>query len=96
MPSNIPEAREMIKDVLASALPEWQRQRLERALSLMTRDPAVRKARSKMPPLTEGHKDRIRAWAKQCPDMSCSEIAIAVCLPASAGGRVSEVLNGLR
>jgi len=89
MASNIPRAREIIRDVLDDINDAYVKRRLMNALSMMTRRQHV-KGRVKSKPITEDLRKEIIALNRAAPDLHYSEIAHRVGVNP---GRVSEVLN---
>lgn len=94
--SNIPEARAILEGINADLHILTQgmiKARIEKALDLMTRRPAVRHTKATSQTIDLETKQRIRSIAAADPTLSNQHIATAVGVNA---GRVSEVLNGLR
>lgn len=94
--SNIPHARELVSGVLQSArsnLTPEERADLRNALRLMTRRSPMRRAPTERIEVTRKMKKKIVKLARDT-EMTNHDIAIAVGL--RNGGRVSEVLQGLR
>lgn len=95
MSSNIPRAREILADALASArtMADY-RGAVETALRLMTRaSPARRRAPEQSQPMDDALARRVRAMAHGNPDMPLAEIAAQLGVNP---GRVSEALHGQR
>jgi len=94
--SNVPLAREILRGISRDDVMPDAWEQIQEALTLMTRAKTVRKAPNKMRGrITELMKQRIHELAATT-NLTCAEIALAVGLPPSASGRVSEVLHGLR
>lgn len=96
--SNIPKARELIKEVLAGdhgwTEPETDGA-LHVALDLMFREADKRKGRiQQRMPITAAMVRMCRAL-KEDVTLSNADIAQRIGLPACASGRVSEILQGL-
>jgi hypothetical protein len=91
--SNIPKARAIIEGILKTAdLDPVVRRQLHAAHMLMTREPAVRRARGAKTKIDRKTRRRVEVLA--ATDMTMHEIAHATGLRNA--GRVSEVLNGKR
>ena len=92
--SNIPKARELLNVALNNYpnAPREVRLAMARALELMVRAPACKKTAPVEVRITPKMRMRIRQLARA--RLSHHKIANAVGLPN--GGRVSEILNGLR
>jgi hypothetical protein len=91
--SDIPRARAILESVLRNyQLPQAAQLSIAKALSLMQRDPPIRRARAKTVKITPAIRARVRKLAGE--GYSQAEIARAVGLPNA--GRVSEILNGKR
>jgi hypothetical protein len=81
--SEIVKAREMI---------QASRHLLDLAVSLMTREPAVKKAPAKRIKITEAIRTQVKALAAE----GKTNHQIAEIVGLRNGGRVSEILNGKR
>lgn len=94
--SDIPGARRILQGLLTDCvLGPHVRDCIREVISKMTREPAIRRARSQMTPITDTQKLAMKVLSRNT-HLTCADIAIRVGLPSSASGRVSEVLNGLR
>jgi len=90
--SNIVRAREILREVIADTSSNYIAERLGEALSLMTREKAVKKSRPVRVKITPHIRREIKSLAKQ----GLSHHSIATRVGLRNGGRVSEVLNGKR
>lgn len=91
--SDIPRARELIGTVLRNyTLPPGAAATIGKALSLMTREPPIRRARAKEVRITAA----IRARVKELNRAGVPQAEIAQLTGLRNGGRVSEILNGKR
>ena len=96
--SNIPKAREMLRNV-AAALNDGKVTGPSAALAIyavlpiLTRDPPVRRAPVKRRPITRQLAAQICNYARQHADAHMDEIAVRFDVNP---GRVSEILNGKR
>lgn len=89
--SDVPEARELIKDVISDPLTDvWARERLEMALSLLHRKPPIRKAPKVNPAPTPQQIWEVLYLFRTHGDWSQQKIAEQVGLNS---GRVSEIVN---
>jgi hypothetical protein len=95
--SDIPKAREILKELLDN---EWiadaVKVRLRQALRLMRREAVVREAPRSTNGTISNMQRRMIIRLAQDTKLPQSEIARRVGLGSQAGGRVSEVLHGLR
>ena len=73
--SNIPLAREYLRDGLLSPDHDTLRKAVRTALSLMTRQSPERRAPTKNKPLTPAQKERARFLKKKYPNKTLHEIA---------------------
>lgn len=95
--SNVPKARRILRELLTN---EWIGERIKTeiraALRVMTRRPHVRETpRIMNGGVTKAQRQRVLILAKNT-ELSQAEIARRVGLGAQAGGRVSEILHGMR
>jgi hypothetical protein len=95
MPTNIPKARGILKAAMRYDDPERMRDMISDALSMMTRDQnqAGRGARIQRKQITGEVCIEVLRTHRAFPKMSFEEVGR---LHGLAGGRVSEIVNGLR
>ena len=91
--SDIPKARALLNEIESMTDLLAIRRQVRRAIGLMTREPACRRAPEKRVVLDYKIKARIR-WLARHTDMTIHQIAEEV--GVRNNGRVSEVLNGKR
>src|SRR6185503_17063131 len=95
--SDIRRARDILERILKiEGLPLLAAKGIRLAIDLMYRRVPVRKAERRMPRLTEALKLRVLRNATMFPEEPESEIASRSGLGSQAGGRVSEIIRGLR
>lgn len=92
--SDIPRARELLSEIENMTDLVQIRRQVRRAIGLMTREPACRRAPEKRIVLDYKVKARIRHLARYNPELTIHQIAEIV--GVRNNGRVSEVLNGKR
>lgn len=91
--SDIPRARDLLAGILRNyTLPAGATETIEKAIGLMTREPAIRRARAEEIEITPAVKDRVRGLSQD----GYSQADIARITGLRNGGRVSEILNGKR
>ncbi len=87
--SNIPRARKLLEDVL-DELTGREYYAVKEALSLMHRQPPVRKTPPRSRPMTWELRQEISEYIEDHPSMSNQEIAVEFEVNA---GRISEIAN---
>jgi hypothetical protein len=90
--SNIPRARELLHEVEQMANLLQIRRQVRRAIGLMTREPACRRAPSQPTIITPAVRQQIRRL--RYSDLTIHQIANRTGIRNN--GRISEVLNGKR
>ena len=91
--SNIPRARETIEYVIQRITDHKLKTLLVEALSMMKREPYIRRAHLKKVVITEEHVRRVHELN---PNLDLSQHQIANATGLGNGARVSEILNGKR
>jgi hypothetical protein len=91
--SDIPRARELLEAVLRNyQLPAGSEVTISKALKLMTREPAIRRARGVETKITPAIRKRV----KELNAGGVPQADIAHQVGLRNAGRVSEILNGKR
>ena len=91
--SNIPRARETIEYVIQRITDHKLKTLLVEALSMMKREPYVRRAHMKKEVITD---EQVRRVYELVPDLNVNYHQIANATGLGNGGRVSEILTGKR
>lgn len=91
--SNIPKARELIRQAAMLTSNKRVKRKLAKALALMTRAKYIRLARPRTELITARQKRLVR---RLNPDLNLTQTDIALRAGLRNAGRVSEILNGKR
>ena len=90
--SNIPRARELLREIRVMTDLTQIRRQVTRAIGLMVREPPCRRASPRTVRITPALRRRVRSLYRS--DLTIHEIANVTGLRNN--GRVSEILNGRR
>jgi len=89
--TDIPRARSILEEVLKLELDDHARDKVEEALSLMTRSYVKQRSRSEARPVTKQIAEDVLAYYKYNPEASCKQIGNIFRINQ---GRVSEIIAG--
>ena len=91
MGSNVPQARELLKEALDYDMSEEAREIVSEALGMMTRTYTKTKARVESRKVTRQMAEKVLRYYSKHPDQSCRAIGEMFTIN---GGRVSEIIAG--
>lgn len=89
--TDIPQAREILEEVLTLDLSDEAKDGIREALSLMTRTYTKERSRREAVEITPQLANDILAYYRQYPEASCKQIGNIFMVN---GGRVSEIIAG--